>query len=43
MRFLLKIPKGKYKSRECNCIFGRDIGAYYTCMHRCKYCYANAT
>ena len=38
----LKIPKGKYKSRECNCIFGRDIGAYYTCMHRCKYCYANS-
>lgn len=38
----LKIPKGKYKSRECNCIFGRDIGTYYTCMHRCKYCYANS-
>lgn len=38
----LKLPKGKYQNRECNCIFGRDIGAYNTCMHGCKYCYANA-
>ena len=37
----LKIPKGKYRIRECDCIFGRDIGAYNTCMHGCKYCYAN--
>ena len=38
----LKIPKGKYRTRECDCIFGRDIGAYNTCMHGCRYCYANA-
>ncbi|WP_298503069.1 DUF1848 domain-containing protein [uncultured Methanobrevibacter sp.] len=38
----LKIPKGKYRIRECECIFGRDIGAYNTCMHGCKYCYANS-
>lgn len=38
----LKIPKGKYQIRECNCIFGRDIGAYNTCLHGCKYCYANS-
>ncbi|MBQ6630055.1 MAG: DUF1848 domain-containing protein, partial [Methanobrevibacter sp.] len=38
----LKIPKGKYRIRECDCIFGRDIGAYNTCMHGCKYCYANS-
>ena len=38
----LKIPKGKYRIRECDCIFGRDIGAYNTCLHGCKYCYANA-
>jgi hypothetical protein len=38
----LMIPKGKYRIRECDCIFGRDIGAYNTCMHGCKYCYANA-
>jgi DNA repair photolyase len=37
----LKIPKGKYEIRECNCIFGRDIGAYNTCLHGCRYCYAN--
>ena len=37
----LKIPKGKYTIRECECIFGRDIGAYNTCMHGCRYCYAN--
>jgi len=37
----LKIPKGKYQIRDCECIFGRDIGAYNTCMHGCKYCYAN--
>jgi hypothetical protein len=37
----LKIPKGKYQIRECDCIFGRDIGAYNTCMHGCRYCYAN--
>ena len=37
----LKIPKGKYQIRECDCIFGRDIGAYNTCLHGCRYCYAN--
>ena len=38
----LKIPKGKYRIRECDCIFGRDVGAYNTCLHGCKYCYANS-
>ncbi|WP_462316368.1 DUF1848 domain-containing protein, partial [Methanobrevibacter sp.] len=37
----LNIPKGKYRIRECDCIFGRDIGAYNTCLHGCRYCYAN--
>ena len=37
----LTIPKGKYRIRDCECIFGRDIGAYNTCLHGCKYCYAN--
>ena len=26
----------------CNCLPGQDIGAYNTCLHLCKYCYANA-
>ena len=38
----LKVPKGKYHNRECNCLMGRDIGLYNTCMHGCKYCYANS-
>ena len=38
----LKVPKGKYRNRECNCLMGRDIGLYNTCMHGCKYCYANS-
>ena len=25
----------------CSCLMGNDIGAYNSCMHLCKYCYAN--
>ena len=33
---------GLGKSREnCKCVPMRDIGAYETCPHGCKYCYAN--
>ena len=38
----LKVPKGKYKARQCKCLLGSDIGVYNTCGHGCKYCYANA-
>ncbi|MEE0935827.1 MAG: DUF1848 domain-containing protein [Methanobrevibacter sp.] len=38
----LKVPKGKYRNRECNCLMGRDIGLYNTCMHGCRYCYTNS-
>ena len=38
----LKVPRGKYQNRQCNCLMGRDIGAYNTCLHGCKYCYANS-
>ena len=31
----------KWKSRPCNCVELVDIGAYNTCKHFCKYCYAN--
>ena len=38
----LKVAKGKYHNRQCNCLMGRDIGLYNTCLHGCKYCYANS-
>ena len=25
----------------CNCLLGNDIGDYNSCMHLCRYCYAN--
>ncbi|MBR4908036.1 MAG: DUF1848 family protein, partial [Acidaminococcaceae bacterium] len=27
--------------KECACYLGGDIGAYNTCGHLCRYCYAN--
>ena len=27
---------------QYNCLMGNDVGAYNSCMHLCKYCYANA-
>lgn len=40
----LAVPKRKLNQRngECSCILGTDIGAYDTCGHLCRYCYANA-
>lgn len=36
------IIKKNIKTREgCNCLLGNDIGAYNSCAHLCKYCYAN--
>lgn len=37
----LNIPKRKSQRAQCNCVLGTDIGAYDTCGHFCKYCYAN--
>lgn len=37
----LDIPKRRSPRSECACFLGNDIGAYDTCMHLCKYCYAN--
>ena len=28
--------------KECGCIVSKDIGAYDTCPHLCRYCYANS-
>ncbi len=38
----LIVPKKKGARAECTCYLSCDIGAYNTCMHLCKYCYANA-
>ena len=37
----LKIPKKTPARKECACYLGGDIGAYNTCGHLCRYCYAN--
>lgn len=37
----LDMPK-KRSQRDCSCFFGTDIGAYNSCGHLCRYCYANA-
>ena len=29
------------KDKKCNCVSMVDIGSYNSCMHHCKYCYAN--
>jgi len=36
-----KKDKDKSQRQECGCIASRDMGAYNTCLHGCKYCYAN--
>ncbi len=37
----LLVPKTKSQRVGCACVLGTDIGAYDTCGHFCKYCYAN--
>ena len=37
----LKVPKRKPAREECACYLACDIGAYDTCLHFCRYCYAN--
>lgn len=40
--YKLKIPSKLTKARPtCNCLLGNDIGAYNSCAHSCRYCYAN--
>ncbi len=38
----LVVPKKKGTRAECACYLSCDIGAYDTCMHLCRYCYANS-
>ena len=37
----LAVPGKKRARAECACLLGADIGAYNTCAHGCRYCYAN--
>ena len=37
----LNVPKRKGARAECACYLACDIGAYNTCGHGCRYCYAN--
>ena len=37
----LKVPKTAPARKACACYLGGDIGAYNTCGHLCRYCYAN--
>ena len=38
----LHVPKKKGARAACACYLSCDIGAYNSCKHLCKYCYANA-
>ena len=38
----LSVPPNPNNRRECSCYITGDIGAYNTCGHLCRYCYANA-
>lgn len=37
----LNVPSKLQTRNECSCLLGSDIGMYNTCLHGCKYCYAN--
>ncbi len=41
--FDLNVPKWKPARKECSCFMGNDIGAYDSCGHLCRYCYANTS
>ena len=38
----LIVPPNPNNRKECACYLTGDIGAYNTCPHLCRYCYANA-
>ena len=37
----LRVPAYQRARKTCACYLGGDIGAYSTCAHLCRYCYAN--
>lgn len=36
----LSVPAHAPARAGCDCLLGNDIGAYHTCAHGCRYCYA---
>lgn len=38
----LAFPRFTPSRSECACYLSRDIGAYSSCQHFCRYCYANS-
>lgn len=37
----IKVKKDNNQREECGCAESVEIGAYNSCMHGCRYCYAN--
>ncbi len=37
----LRPPENRKGRAACDCLLSADIGAYNTCPHLCRYCYAN--